>query len=117
MSSESYEWTAEMGEVSGLGGEYEEACRDMVVAGVEWLDEHPDADLQASVIDGVIGVVEPDTAETEALMDHMSEELTNDGRDAPTGAMMHTCVGHVMYVAGQGWDAYAERMEADDRAE
>lgn len=38
-----YEYTEGMGEISGFGGDYEQQCRAMVIAGVEWFDEHPDA--------------------------------------------------------------------------
>lgn len=36
-----YVWTVEMREISGLGGQYEAACRAMVAAGCEWFDAHP----------------------------------------------------------------------------
>ena len=37
--SKEFEWPCE---ISGFGGDYEQACRDMTKAGVLWLREHPE---------------------------------------------------------------------------
>ena len=35
-----YAFTPEMREISGFGGDYEQTCRNMLAAGLRWLDEH-----------------------------------------------------------------------------
>lgn len=92
-----YTYTDEMAEVSGLGGDYEKACREMVIAGAEWVDEH-DVNLGE------------DYGAGEELKDVMAEELDSD----PTVAMMHAATRHVAYVDKHGWEAYVEKMEEDD---
>lgn len=108
MSAETYEFTDEMGEISGFGGSYERACRDMVIAGVEWLDEHPDAEPEILEMENVIGLVKADNDAAEQLTDVMADAA----EDTPTGAMMHACVRHVIYVGENGWDEYVELMES-----
>lgn len=109
-----FEWTDEMDEISGFGEEgmwdYEQACRDMVIAGAEWIGEN-ESDPEFTEIDGVTGIINAENDAAEGLTDAMADAVEGD---SPTGAMMHTCVAHVLWIAEHGWDEYVERME--DRA-
>lgn len=92
-----YEYTEDMSEVSGLGGEYEEACRKMVIAGAQWLDENGKS-------------ANEDYDADEELKRVMADAVD----DVPTGAMMHGAFRHVSYIDRHGWEAYVEKMESDD---
>ena len=77
-----YPWQPGMGEISGMGGDYEEACRKMVYAGLAWLETRPDADLKATTYRNVYGILNadsPDAKELELVMPcyHPSYVLRN----------------------------------------
>ena len=114
-----YEFTPEMREISGFGGSYEEACRIMVRAGMEWLDAHPDADPQFAGFKNVYGIISDSNADAEALTkaimdapvaDPDTGEPTTIGKAGATGAMHQAAVSHCMFIRKNGWDAYVERM-------
>ena len=108
------EWTDDMGEISGFGGGYEAVCRAMVLAGIEWIDKHPDADLKFRSYENIFGVVieaSPDAdALTEAMMNAPvyleGQRIQARVRDDCTGAMHHAAVLNVLAYKRLGWDAY-----------
>lgn len=102
-------WFDDMGEVSGLGGEYEAACRRMVLAAASWIDRHPNAELSFEAVDGVFGLVRGATDESRALMDEMAWAC-GTGSKRPSGAMMHAAVMHALCIQKHGWDAYCLGM-------
>lgn len=93
-----YEYTKDMREISGFGAvggwAYEEACRAMVVAGLEWLDANPGALPRAKDERG------------KALMEAMAAPVGEE----VTGIMMQACVLHVLRAHQIGWDQYAAEM-------
>jgi len=95
-----------MGEISGFGGGYEDACRKMVIAGLEWCDEHPDADLKYKQFEGVTGLTFDESDDMKLMQEAM---LTAIGHDC-TGAMMQATMNHVMFVRKNGWEKYVEEM-------
>jgi hypothetical protein len=104
---EKYQYTDRCAEISGFGGGYEEACRKMVIAGAEWLDEHPGADIKVSGFKNVFGLTNPETDDAKKLEDVM---VAATGGDC-TGAMLHATTKHVLYILHNGWDAYIREME------
>jgi hypothetical protein len=86
-----YEFTDDMGEISGMGGPYEVLCRKMLFAGLDWLDAHP-GELDA----GKLG---------QALIDASKGECNA----AQHGAVMDAC----LMVRRDGWAAYQARMRAE----
>ena len=107
-------WTDDMGEISGFGGSYEAGCRAMVLAGVEWLQAHPDAELRLKGYAGIYGIVlaeSPDTKDLEAAV--MDARVMMDGgrvvrvREECTGAMHHATMSHLMFIASHAWHGYA----------
>lgn len=102
-----YEFKPEMGEITGMGGSYEQATRNMVAAGCEWLDAHPNADVKLRVYKNIFGVVaDTQTEDTRAL----SEVI---GKSVPgcSSAMHQAAFNHVLYVKEHGWDAYCQEMQ------
>ena len=97
-----YEWTPEMGEISGFGGGYEKTCRDMLLAGLRWLDENPNAEPKFK---GVYGLISDDNEDAKALSYAITAVC-----DACTGAMHQAVVSHCLYIRKNGWDDYVKRM-------
>ena len=100
-----YEFTDEMNEISGFGGSYEQACRDMLKSGLIWLDEHPNANPMFSGYTGVYGLVKEDNEDAKAL-----SKATTDCVDDCTGAMHHAVVSTILWIKTNSWDEYVKRM-------
>ena len=110
------EWTEDMGQISGSGGAYERACRVMVLAGLDWLGEHPDAEPKFHGYENVTGILVPDDDDAKAMIDHMiaaakayGKEYEDDD-DGVTGAMVQFTVGHARMAHTKGWEAYQKMM-------
>jgi hypothetical protein len=101
-----YQYTDDMKEISGFGGEYEEACRKMVVAGAEWFDEHPTAEPKFKGYKNVFGIIMEDNEDARALSDAVVKPS-----DDCTGAMHQAAIGHVLYIHKHGWEKYVEKMK------
>ena len=102
-----YKYTDKCNEISGLGGSYEEACRKMVIAGLEWFDNNKEADPKFHGFKNVFGLIIEDNEEAEKLTKHMNEACNGEA----TGGMMQCCLDHVKYAKHNGWDKYIEAME------
>jgi hypothetical protein len=100
-----------MGELTGMGGGYEMQCREMLLAGLDWLDAHPDADPQFRGYKHIYGVLECDNADAKAL-----SAAVCAGFDDITGAM-HQCVcSAVVWIKHHGWEKFCEaKMQAEKR--
>jgi hypothetical protein len=107
-----YEYTEKMDEISGFGGGYEEACRKMVIAGLEWCDENQDADLGYKEFENVYGLTTDESEDTKKMQGVMLSAVDNDC----TVAMMQATMSHVMFVRKNGWDKYVEEMEKREEA-
>lgn len=99
-----------MSEISGFGGGYEKACREMVVAGLEWLDQNPKAIIDYKEYKNVYGLTTEETPDCEKLQKIMNKAID----DEVSGAMMQACLGHVMYAHKNGWETYKQKMEEKD---
>lgn len=107
------EWTDDMGEISGFGGGYESTCRAMVLAGIEWIDSHPDADPQFKGSRAIFGIIIEDNNDAKAL----TEAILAPAKGEATGAMHHAAVGHVLAYKRLGWDEYVRQLrEREDEA-
>lgn len=100
------EWTQEMDEISGFGGGYEDSCRAMVIAGLEWFDEHPDADPQFHGFKGFYGIIQEDNEDAEEL----TKVVVAACKDGATGAMHQATIGHILHIKEVGWERYCEEM-------
>lgn len=96
-----YPWTDDLGEISGFGGGYESACRDMVYAGLAWLDQHPGADLKAKTFQNVYGILSAESDDAKAL----EKAMTSACPDC-SGAMHQATMSICMWIAKNGWDAF-----------
>lgn len=108
-----YKYTPEMREISGFGGGYEETCRAMVVAGLEWLDQNPQANPEFSHYSNVYGIINKENDDAKAL----SEAVVAAANHDCTGAMHQATISHILWIKKNGWDKYVENMtkpEAED---
>jgi hypothetical protein len=99
------QYTDDMREISGMGGGYEEACRKMVLAGLDWFDAHPNAEPHFTTCDNVYGIVNEDNDDAKAL-----SEAVCAAEDGCSGAMHQATISHIMYIHLNGWDAYCNVM-------
>lgn len=101
-----YQYTEDMREISGFGGGYEEACRRMVIAGMEWFDANPNANPLFQGFKNVTGLVMDDNEDAEAL----SRVVAGAAGGDCTGAMHHAAINHILYARKHGWEAYQLEM-------
>lgn len=101
-----YEFSNDMKEISGLGGEYEQACRKMLIAGLEWLDKYPNADPKYHGYKDIYGIIQEDSRDAKAL----SAAVISAVSDC-TGAMHQAVVSSLLYIKKHGWQAYTEKMK------
>ena len=106
-----YQFTDDMAEISGFGGGYEDTCRRMVVAGLEWLGAHPDADPQFHGYKNVYGLCMEDNEDAKALTKAMTAPPNNDC----TGAMHQATVSHALWIHRHSWQEYVDYMRSHTR--
>src|SRR5581483_1689613 len=99
-------FTDDMGEISGFGKDnpdYEGACRRMVIAGAEWVTEHPGATIAYSKLsagDGVLvtgnweTVFKAESPYTHALFNAVHRACCADKGDnaGPSALMLNACL-------------------------
>jgi len=120
-----HQWDDEMGEISGFGGGYEAVCRAMVRAGMQWVDEHPEANPSYKSLKGVFGLIDENNEDAVSLRKAMmdapvywrGELIQKRAGDDCTGAMYHAAVEHVRYYAIHGWEKYREQMLKSNETE
>ena len=118
-----YDFTESMGEISGFGGSYEDSCRAMLKAGLEYLDEYPKCDPQFRVFKNVYGLCAEDNDDAKDLTRAiMNAEIQDNGQtircgDEATGAMHHAVIRAIMWIRKNGWDAYVVAMSKTDKRE
>lgn len=108
-----YEFTPEMGEISGLHGNYEAACREMLIAGLEYWDKYPDLKPQykgtspESPIQ-IYGVLLRDNEDAKTLSKIVCDAANPDY--GVTGAMHQAVIESIMWIRTNGWEAYVKAM-------
>lgn len=109
-----YRHTPAMGEISGMGGEHEKICQDMLEAGCKFLDDHPDMEIKVSGFQGVFGVVYADNEETQELIN----TIVKASKSEANGAQIHQVIMILIYIKQHGWDSYvAEAIKNESMGE
>ena len=106
MSDVVYRHTPDMGEISGFGGSYEKVCQDMLEAGVKWVVAHDSADLRASELKNVTGLLTPESDDAKELSELVVEVTGGEC----SGAMHHAVMGRLMWISEHGWSKYVEEV-------
>lgn len=115
--SKEFEWPFE---ISGFGGDYEQACRDMTKAGVLWLREHPEelekwrkASHEYRELTGKdytpTHVYPPSYKEFESTIVKACDDCT--------GAMFGASENHAISIFELGWNEYVNQVVAYRKSE
>ena len=112
MSRTKYVFTEACGEISGFGGGYEDACRTMVITGMEWLDDNPDKAAYMIKTMNDTGTLKLDNPTLKQMQQAMEDACPGGGS---TGAMMGATSQHVIRAHEQGWQAYMDILEERGR--
>jgi hypothetical protein len=102
-----YQYTDKCAEISGFGGDYEEICRKMVIAGAEWLDKHPNANINIANFNGLLWPILPRTDDLQELENVMN----NTERGHCSIFMIQLSIGYVYCARRLGWDTYIWNLE------
>ena len=100
-----YEWTDDMGEITGLGGALEEACRRMLFAGLAWFDSHPKA---RPAFRGGLDALEPLNEDADDLW----KVFDAIGAKDATGFALPA----LLYIRRNGWRRYQDLMRQNQEA-
>jgi len=103
-----YEWTEDMGEISQFGGAYEECCRDMLFAALEWFDEHPGAERLFTGSADPFRVMHGENEEARSLSEAIRKAAK--ARGGATEAMFRFTLHVALVVQEDGWEAFQEAM-------
>ena len=113
-----YEFTPEMGEISGFGGGYEEACRAMLKIGLGFWDRMEDRKLDGPPFDpkfrgfeGIYGLLDEDNDDAKALSKAVVDAAETLG--GATGAMHQAVISSIFWIRKNGWDAYVAEMSKE----
>lgn len=101
-----YEQTDEMAEISGFGGGYEQMCRDMLKAGLEWLDEQPESDPCFKGYKNIEGVKYQENNDDAKELSKAVVAVTDDC----TVAMHQAVIENIMWIRAHSWQEYVEAM-------
>lgn len=107
-----YRHTEDMGEISGFGGGYEKCCQDMLEAGVNWLQDHADAKLEGHEYANVYGIMIADSDDAKAMEKTVLAAVMGEA----TGAMHHSVMSRLFFIAKNGWDKYCEELRKPEAA-
>jgi len=114
-----YEFTDDMNEVSGYGGDYERACRAAIAVGATWVSLHPAAEPEVDGNNGISGYVRGANEDGAKMLDCIDDQpfRMDDGREVKLGdvltpAMYYVALYHIGFITEFGWNAYAEKMRS-----
>ena len=106
-----YRYPENIDAISGFGADspYEHACQKMVIAGMEWHDQHPDAHVRFKTSEQIIGVPFEMSADCESITNHMNDAIGGEA----SGMMVCTTLKHVLAARRIGWDKYLQEIDND----
>jgi hypothetical protein len=117
-------WTDDMGELSGIGADnpgYEADCRRMIMAGAEWLEAHPNAEIAITKAMGDLVVIAAwervysgDTPHGHELLQVLHRACCADRGDrrGPTALQMGAAIELLRFIEAYGWDTFVRRRRA-----
>lgn len=104
-----YKFTESMGEISGMGGSYEKACRVMLDAGLRWMDDNPTLEPQFSEYEGIYGIISKDNEAAKSL----SKRVSKAAPYGCTGAMHQAVITNCLRIRKHGWEFFQEKMSKE----
>lgn len=93
-------------DISGMGGGYENECQKMFWAGVEFLKNEP-GELRFKQYENVHGLIDSSSDDrTQRLENHIVK-----ASDDCTGAMVHSCMLHLLFVSKNGLENWLNEFK------
>jgi len=89
-------------DISGMGSGYENACQEMLKAGRDYLDKHPNIDLKFKQNKDIWGIIISENKEGETFMDYLDNVIGNQS----SGAMIQCVVNHLMFIRKNGYEQW-----------
>ncbi len=99
-----YIFTPEMDEITGFGGVYEETARAMLMEGLRWMDEHPEAKLTYEK-----GKITNGSTEHAQLVDAVVAKGNTIG--GATSLLLEMVLELLYYIKAEGWEAFEEMFK------
>lgn len=93
-------------EISGMGGDYEDCCRNMLIAGLKWLEQNPKANPKFHGFKNVYGIIYEDNEDAKAL----SKVVIESGGNDCSCAIYHAVIETILWIKKNGLDKYLEEM-------
>lgn len=103
--SKKYVFEKGMSEISGMGGRYEQACRDMLKAGLEYWGANPNLDPKFHGFKEVCGLIIEDNEDAKALT-----KAVGAVEDC-TVSMHQAVIGSIFWIRKNGWYKYVKMMK------
>jgi hypothetical protein len=109
-NTEKYKYVDGCREISGMGGTYEKACRDMACFGVEFLENNEQrySHVLKKYKNGV-SINRQDLVD-EQFINELGDAIADILNESPTGAMVGACVNHAVQAWNIGWENYLAKM-------
>ena len=95
-----------MREISGMSGDYEQACRDMLKAGLDYWDDNPNLNPKFHGYKNIYGAIGEDNEDAKALTKAVVGVIEDS-----TGAMHQAAISSILWIRKNGWDAYVKAMK------
>lgn len=98
-------------DISGMGGGYEATCQKALANGMRFIKEHPNADFTGSykAYQNIYGVLTSETQLAHDLDKCLSEGIPD--KLGMTGAIHQAVVGHLLYIAQNGYDNWLSEFD------
>lgn len=96
-----WKWDNDMKELSGFGGGYEQTCRNMLSAALNWFEKNPKSSPKFHGFKDVYGICIADNKDAESLRNAI---LKVD--KGCSGAMYSCVVNTALWIHANGWDKF-----------
>lgn len=103
-----YEFTDEMKGIYEYGGGQEQICRDMLVAALEFRDEHPEVIDEIQESDNVSRIMGGE----EGLIGELNEVFKETTDNNYSRGQYFAVIGNLMWIDEHNWQEYVEHRES-----
>lgn len=100
-------------DISGMGEGYEATCQSMLIAGIQWLNKHPDFTSEGyKTYKNVTGIMLP--PETQ-LAKELDDVLLKASQNDMTCAQHQAVISHLAYIKAHGYEQWLKDAEGNGR--
>lgn len=101
-------------DISGFGGPthpYEQCCQRMLQRALKYMEQNAEAWPAGVPLKVWLGDPELDLANPELEVNKFTKAISGD--DMPSGAQMHTVIGHALFIRHHGREHWLEQFNDD----